>query len=249
MQRDDDPPEEEQRHEPESAQAARWPERISHDDLRRFLSHGRAAEALDSIATETWIDKFTEQYNRPLMEFVSRYAAGRLSWSHALPPGADTAHALAEDALMDTMTGRVRWDPEGKKTLRRHLTDVVWRRLSAAWKRAERLPHVSMNEFDDDDQAAALHEMERVVRERARDPRAIEYARERIAELQRRAANDPDVLALIRAMLQDKAARADAMSVTGFSPQRYRAATRRLRRLAEDMRGEASLTRNGQAKE
>jgi hypothetical protein len=247
MQRDDDPPEREPRYKPESARAARWPEQIARDDLRRFLSQG-GADTLDVVATETWIDRFSKQYNRKLMESVSRYAASRLSWYASVPPGVENAHALAEDALMDTMTGRLRWDPEGEKTLGDHLADVVSRRLSAAWERTERLPHVSLNELDDE-QAPALHEVERVVRERGRDPRAVEHARDRIAELERRAADDPDALALIRAMLEDKVARADVMAITGFSPQRYRAATRRLRRLAEDMRNEEAIPRNGKAKE
>jgi hypothetical protein len=243
MKRDEDPPEDEQRCEPGRALVLQWPERIPPDELRRRRAQGIERDATSPAATEEWIDAFSEQYSRPLMEFVARYAADLLSNGGSVPPYADDAQTLAQDALSDTLIGRRRWDPtDNQRRLQRHLLDLVRRRIFAAWKRARELPHLSIDGLDADGEAPGSEEMERTLRERAPDVRTAESVRDDIAELCRRAADDPDVLALIRAKLGEQAERADTMLVAGLSPQRYRAALRRLHRLGEAMRAEQNLT-------
>lgn len=244
MKRDDDPPRDEPHREPGPSLDLRWQDQLSRDELRRWRAVRTASDPTAPFATEEWIEAFCKEYSRELMESVRRYAARRLSKGGPVSPYADDASALASDALNDTLSGEMPWgpDPDGK-SLRRHLFDVVRRRTSAAWERAQRLPHVSIDALASDGETAAHHEMEQAMREQLPDARDQERARNDVAELQRRAAGDPDVLALIEAIASDQTSRADAMSVTGFSPQRYRAARRRLHRIVADMRAEVAPNR------
>lgn len=186
------------------------------------------------------------------MELVSRFAEGLLSQGRSVPPYADQAHALAWDALTDTIEGRSRWDPgepevplDQRRTLERHLLDVVKRRVFAAWERARLRPHVSIDQPRITGQTSARDEMERALQAGAPDPRHALDVHGQIAELRQRAAGDPDVLALIDARVAGQTQRADALSIHGWSTQRYRAALRRFDRLAKAMRAEQDLTRNG----
>lgn len=244
MKRDDDPPEEEQRSDPGSSSDVRWREQMSLDDLRRCRAQGTASDAPVDFATEHWIDQFQRGYSRETMESVCRFAARVLSLGGRVSPNDYAARELANDAVHDTLTGTTRWDPAQKK-LKRHLCDVVKRRVLAAHERTERLPHVSIDALGPDGRAAANDEMEHALRAQLPDARAAEAARSDLAALRHRAADDPDVLALISALSQDRTSRADAMAATGLSLLRYRAARRRLKRLVEAMRSELSRKRNG----
>lgn len=180
------------------------------------------------------------------MHAVRRYAARLLSGGRKVSASDYIAHELVQDAIDDTLDGRAPWDASNTKVpLKRHLCNVVWQRVLADRKRAERLPHVSIDAVTSDGYAPVRDELEHALRERGHDERAAEYARSAIRELRRRAAGDADVLALINAKAYDKTSRADVMAVTGFSEQRYRASLRRLNRIADEVGIELDVIRNG----
>jgi hypothetical protein len=122
---------------------------------------------------------------------------------------------------------------------------VVKRKISANRERAERLPHVSIDAITAEGRSPLRDELERAMRARRPDERSAEYARGVTHELRLRASGDADVLALIQAKADERTSRADAMKVTGFSKQRYRAAARRLNRIADELGIELHLIRNG----
>ncbi|MEO7732908.1 MAG: hypothetical protein ABIY55_18230 [Kofleriaceae bacterium] len=172
-----------------------------------------------------------------MYEAVCRFAARRLSGAHKVSPKDDAARELAQAAVYNTLSGRAGWDHKGKK-LKRHLCGVVWRQTSANWQRAQRLPHVSIDEVTPDGQPSVHDELEQAMREQRHDERAAEHARNRIANLRVLAAGEDDVIALIDAISNDLTARADIMATTGFSSQRYRAAVRRLNQLVQQLPSE-----------
>ncbi|MEO7735054.1 MAG: hypothetical protein ABIY55_29130 [Kofleriaceae bacterium] len=194
--------------------------------------------------TEEWLDAFNTQYNRGVYEAICRCAARRLSGARRVSPKDDAARELAQAAVHDTLSGRAGWDHKGPK-LKPHLRGVVWRQTSADWKRAQRLPHVSIDAVTPDGQSSVRDELEQAMREQGYDERAAEHAGHRIADLRVLAAGEDDVIALIDAVSNDWTARADIMAATGFSSQRYRAAVRRLNQLVQQLPSEPRLEKNG----
>ena len=192
---------------------------------------------------EDLIDELAKQCTKDVMERVCRYAARRLSGARKVSATDYAAQELAQDAIDDTLEGTAPWD-RAVLPLKRHLYNVVKRRTAANRERAERLPHVSIDVVTPDGHSPVRDELEHAMRERRPDERAAAYARSVIIELRWRATGDADVLALIDAKADDRTSRADAMAVTGFSEQRYRAALRRLNRLADELGIELHL-RNG----
>ena len=222
---------------PEQAETERGPPRglASVDLSPRRRALGTQSEAQDDFTpSESWLDAFSKQYSREVMEHVCRYAARLLSGPIAVSASDYLAQELAQDAVDGTLEDRETWDPARRK-LKRHLFNVVKRKIAANRERERRLQHVSID-VDDPDQQSQLHdEMEHAMRAHQPDPRAEEHARIRREELRRRATGDPDVVALLDAIVQGHTVRADIMAATGLSPQRYRAALRRLNRLVREL--------------
>ncbi len=261
MTRDDGPPEDEvpgaERHVPDERARAAEPNVLDTDahagrtwpgapDQHR--ARGTQSDVQDEYTPpEDLIAEFSRQCTRDVTEAVCRYAARLLSGARKVSATDYHAQELAQDAVDDTLEGRAPWDPAARP-LKRHLYNVVKRKISANRERAERLPHVSFDVVSAEGHSSLRDELERAMRARRPDERAAEYARGVTSELRQRASGDADVLALIQAKADERTSRADAMEVTGFSEQRYRAALRRLNRIADELGIELHLTRNGKGR-
>lgn len=261
MTRDDGPPEDEvpggaQRASDEHARPVA--SAAGDDDAHAGLSQpyapdqprarGTQSDAQDEhTPSEAFLDEFTRQCTREVMEAVCRYAARLLSGARNVSATDYHAQELTQDAVDDTLEHRVPWD-FANRPLKRHLYNVVKRKISANRERAERLPHVSFDAITAEGHSPLRDELERAMRARRTDERSAAHARDATLELCRRATGDADVLALIAAKADERTSRADAMEVTRFSKQRYRAALRRLKRIADKLGIELHLIRNGKGR-
>jgi hypothetical protein len=179
------------------------------------------------------------------MESLCRYTARLLSGARKISANDYAARELTQDATHDTLAGRSIWDP-AHRSLEYHLRIVIKRQIAANWERAERLPHVSIDGGSPDEQSRVHDEMEHALRAQRPDPRDAEHAMSAVGELRVRATHDADVVALINARANDRTSRADVMAVTGFTPQRYRAARRRLNSMTHELGIEQHRRKRGQ---
>lgn len=240
------PPDEPHRHHAQGAQSDEQPAVAPANGRDRPRApRTSASDTKDGFTpSEEWLEEFNTQYTRAVYEAVCRYAARRLSGARKVSPKDDTARELAQAAVYDTLSGRARWDHKGPK-LKRHLCVRVWRQTSADWQRAQRLPHVSIDAATADGETPVRDELEQAMRQQRYDERAKEHALDQIAELRVLAAGDDDVIALLDAISDGSTSRADVMALTSFSPQRYRAAVRRLNQFAQQLPSEPRLEKNG----
>ena len=260
MTRDEGPPEDDQldRESPSPDELTRGrPRPVVHRDgaqdreappgmpSKRFARGTSGDAQSECTKPEAWIDAFAAQCTPDLRESLYRYAARLLSGARKVSADSSAAQELVQAAIHDMLNRNDHWNFAEDK-LGTYLKSVIRRQVLADFKRATRLPHVSIDELTATGQPADPEMLEQSLRHERPDPRDLEYARRKVALLRSRAAGDSDVLALIEAKLDDRTSRADVMEVTGFSPQRYRAAVARLNRLAHELATELDLHITGE---
>lgn len=258
MTRDEGPPEDEVLgHEPRSPdELARYREHSvkqgdAHDSQARpSTSNKRRARGTNYDAPdpytkpEAWIDAFNAQCTKDLTQSLYRYAARLLSGARKVSSDSAAAMELVQTAIHGMLDGPDHWDFVRQK-LSVYLKNSIKRQILANLERADRLPHVSLDELTAAGQSPESDELERALRDHRPDRGDVEDAWSAIDLLCRRAVGDGDVIALILALADDRTSRADVMEVTGFSPQRYRAAMRRLNRMADEVGIELDHIDNG----
>lgn len=193
---------------------------------------------------EAWINAFNAQCTRELTESLYRYAARLLSGARKVSADSAAAMDLVQAAILDMLNGPDHWAFLDQQ-LGVHLKNVIKRQVLANLERADRLPHVSIEEVTSGGQLAEFDELEQALRGQHPDRGDIEDAWSAISLLCRRAAGDGEVVALILALADDRTSRAEVMAVTGLSTQRYRAALRRLNRMADEVGVALELNHNG----
>jgi hypothetical protein len=154
------------------------------------------------------------------------------------------ARELVLAALGDTMEGVVRWYPE-RKSLEQHLQDVIKRRSSLDWKRAQRFRHESIDATTQDGYSPTLAELENTLVERLPDPHAVENAQAAVEEVKQLVASEPDVAAYVEARENNKKGRA-LMRATGLTPQQYRRCRRLLAPILQGLSVRARPRRRNQ---
>ena len=193
---------------------------------------------------EAWINAFNAQCTRDLTQSLYRYAARLLSGARKVSADSAAAMDLVQAAIHDMLDGPDHWAFIDEK-LNAYLKKVIKRQILANLERADRLPHVSIDELTASGGLPESDELERALRDQRPDRGDVEDAWSAINLLCRHAAGDGDVVALILALADDRTSRADVMAVTGFTAQRYRAAMRRLNRMADEVGVELDRIHNG----
>lgn len=156
------------------------------------------------------------------VEGVHRVAAAiaRVPW------GALTARELVADVIGDTYAGTLRWDPD-HVPLGKHVSAHVRQRVRSA-RRLARM-HTSLREVSDEmAQVATMATAGSVDAEPSVDPGDVPML---LGELRHRAAEDPEVLALL-ALYELGITRKAQILALGMSDGQYRNARRRLLRFA-----------------
>ncbi len=179
---------------------------------------------------------FKEQATEELRRRALRYARQRATLVRRAGRRIDNLYAreLVQDALTDTWAGVVAWDP-AKRSLLKHVLDVI---RSRSWKDAqwaERSPHLSL---DVNDTAAAItaEASHHLAMQAQTSPFMIgELTVVVVTELQKLAEGDAAATALLAAWADGAVGRTDVMQHTGMSRQEYRIARKRLTYLVRDL--------------
>lgn len=180
-----------------------------------------------------WEASFLAQLTHALGEKVAAFAKRRARYvegkTRILDP--NLARELYQDAITDTWTGDVSWDPQ-RAPLELHLKGVIKSRTSAMMKRADRFDHVSTH--------IPSVVLEREVSEAMEEQRAGHDGRdlagfidELIEALLLLATGDDEVLQLLGCFGRGLSDRRAVMHETGMSSTAYHNARRRMLRLVE----------------
>jgi hypothetical protein len=187
-----------------------------------------------------WEVAFTAQLTHDLAESVASYAKGRASWVEAIAKRKDHGlwRELYQDALTDTWTGTVTWDP-ARAPLDLHLKGVIRSRTSKAMRHLTRFPRIEAHAPD--------LELEQEMSEAIAAERTCwgvldvqSYVDRVISALYELATGDKGVVQILDCFGQKLIDRRDLLRVTGMTATTYSNARRRLlglvKRLPDDLR-------------
>jgi hypothetical protein len=169
----------------------------------------------------------TEQVMERLLSFAKRRVA--MLAKVGVRRTADDARAMVQDAITDTLTRVVTWDPQ-RVTLEKHLRLVIRTRSLNRLKQVRRVPLKSMEDSQDGELTVAKV-AEATWMSPTESVEMGEVAAEVVAEVVERAKEVPQVLALIQAYQAGCQGRAEVIEHTGMSLQEFVNARRRLDRL------------------
>ena len=202
---------------------------------------GRLEEVVTRDAV--WEQAFLEQLTDDLADSVAAFAKKRASWVNGKNKRKDDFlwKELYQDAITDTWTGDVTWDPY-KAPLDLHLKRVIRSRTTMMMKHLTRFPRVTTY--------GAKLDLELEMSESMASTRASEHGvdlrghvDEVIAELYRLAAGDETVMRILDCYGRGMIDRHDIVRATGMPAPTYDSARRRLlalvERLPQDVRDEA----------
>jgi hypothetical protein len=179
-----------------------------------------------------WRATFNAQLTKAVMDDVVAYVAKRASWiehqAGRRAPG--LIREMVQDAIGDTFTGVVTWDPK-RCSLAFHLKTVIRSRLAHELERAEAYNHVSTDVLSEE----ALSEAMAAVAPPASKPELVEYVDELAVQLRAEAGDDRHVLALIDCYCDGITERRDVCRATRMTARAYHNAHRRLKRLVENL--------------
>jgi hypothetical protein len=193
--------------------------------------------------SEEWIDALEAQCTTNLYKRLKRYAVRRAR-NVAIAGGIVDDYytsALVQDALGDTASGVLRWDPS-MKTLEAHVRDAIATRTHHDYRRARRFRHESIDVFASDAPGTVMTEIETMLHELKEDTAVDLAARATriLTELRMLAARDREVLLLLDAFAAGATARKQVMHVAGLSNTAYHNARARLGRMVAQLSYEAS---------
>lgn len=194
-------------------------------------SRGQGRGSTD-IESEAWIEAFERQNTPAMLARCTAFAAQALGGVSvdALP-----VREMAHDVYVDTLMGRLAWDPEAKP-LEQHLRDAIRWRARDEMKRARR--HVSMNAVAEEEDADSwlLNEIDAHHAVYPHEESAEVRAERLLCELRGLVSADTEVLRLIDAYRDGARSQAEILACTSFSLITFRNARERLCWLARRTR-------------
>lgn len=201
---------------------------------------GRAEEV---VRDDAWEQAYLAQLTDELADSVAAFAKKRASWLNGKSKRKDDFlwKELYQDAITDTWTGDVTWDPH-KAPLDLHLKRVIRSRTSMTMKHLTRFPRVSAY--------CATLGLEIEMSESMAANRASEHGVDLhgcvddvISALYRLAAGDDTVMKILDCFGQGMLDRRDIVRAADMPAPTYDSARRRLlalvERLPQDLRDEA----------
>lgn len=189
---------------------------------------GRTAKTKHDPA---WVDAFEVQLTGEMTASVMIYAKKRAEWIQRYTKRHDTllARELCQDAISDTFSGDVKWDPS-KVPLEVHLKRTIRSRSAA------RVEHLI--QFPEDRVGTLKLEMETKISramETGHSNDLTSYVDEIVAKLYELASDDTEVIEILECFANGKVERSDVMRATGMDKLVYHNARRRMVRFVEDL--------------
>ena len=177
------------------------------------------------------LEAFERQLTDPVLERLLSFAKRRVEMLvkagvRRTPKDADM---MVRDAITDTLTRVVRWEPE-RVSLEQHLRLVMKTRSLNRLRQVKRTPHKSMEDSVDGEITVAAASAARA----ARPQETIEInevAQRVMSTVRERAAGDADVARLLDAYADGCCERGEVIARTGMTATAYVNARRRLDRM------------------
>ena len=189
------------------------------------------------LADASWRQAFETQSSSVSIARVEAYAASRARMIESASQRRDPllARELVLDAVADTFTGVVKWDPN-KAPLAAHLCRVIGGRSAHELARAKAYTMVSIDDTTSPVALAIEEETSNAMDAINENPEVTSASTGTAMEaLRQLAAHDTDVLRLLEAFDDDVFERPDVLKVTGMSTVDYDNARRRLMRFARKL--------------
>lgn len=200
----------------------------------------READPIDEVALfvppEEWIDAFEAQVTSALIRKARRYAMWQAKLTGKAGGRVDEFYAfeLVQDALDDTFTGVLAWDPE-RASLEAHIIQAIHSRSRHDREHITKFRHRDIDSSDPGTMAEAEETLAR--REDEREDHA-EFASAVVGELRALASDNREVLRVLDAFGQGLLDRQDIIEATNMTAKAYRNARIRLARLVRRLSAE-----------
>ncbi len=183
---------------------------------------------------DPWVDEFNKQLTPKLILSLQNYARPRvlaISYYGRKVDDYDT-RAIVQDAIGDTWTGLLRWDPK-RWTLEYHLMRAIQGRADKERKRAKDLPHDSIGDGTDASKYAESDASEHV----ADSEHAVQrvYSTETMAQVRALASRDKPLLRVLDAYDAGAQTKDDVLSHTKMKERTYHNAHLRLKRIVRNL--------------
>lgn len=196
-------------------------------------------------AAENWPAQFREQYDAETRKTLAQFAASRTRWlaQNGIPVDSELAADLLQDAIVSTLSGATRWDPDAVPLVV-HLHALTRSRTSKICSRRS----VAATSLDGLDEETLCQALERdwtdgplTPEDQLDQQRRGAAAGELVRALRGLARGDHDVQRLLTALHQGATTAADLLHATRLSRNQLTDAQRRLETLV--MRVPADLRR------
>lgn len=186
------------------------------------------------VPDDAWIDVFQKQLTAELVDQLRSYARMRaLAVGYAGRKVDDYyAHELVQDAIGDTWTGVLRWDPAGW-TLKHHLVRAIQGRADKDRKHAKRHRHDAIGDTAPASYAAEC-EASSLVADDEHAARRL-YSIETMTILRAKAVEDRCVTRILDAYDAGAQSKEDVLAHTKMKARAYHNAHIRLRRLVRQL--------------
>ena len=193
----------------------------------------READPIDEVAPfappEEWIEAFEVQATSELIGKARRYAMKQARFVAKAGGRVDDFYALelVQDALADTFSGVLAWDPE-RASLEAHIIQAIHGRSRHDREHAYKFRHRDIDSTDPGTMAEAEETL--AIGSEARDE-AAEFATVVVAELRELAGDDREVLRILDAFGRGILDRQGIIDAANMTAKAYRNARIRLARL------------------
>lgn len=201
------------------------------------MKRGRRSSPVGhSDRTNAWHDAFTAQCTDRLYDVGRRFAARRAAMVARCGGMVDDYYVreLVANAISDTAAGILYWDP-AVRSLEAHVLDAISQRANHDCSRALRYRHEAVDFFDPETPRALVEEVEAKLADAVPGLRYVAERgpTERVTQIRELAGHeDAHVLLVLDAFEAGATTKSDVLHFTGLSDKEYRAAWKRLTRLA-----------------
>ena len=183
---------------------------------------------------DAWVDEFDKQLTPKLIDKLRSYARPRAFAVASAGRKVDDYYTreLVQDAIGDTWSGVLRWDPK-RCALEYHLLRAIESRTDKERKRARAQPHEALGDETDASRLA-----ERDASSLAADPEhAVQrlFARETMAQIRLAAAQDKPVLRVLDAYDAGAETKDDVLAFAKMKERTYHNAHIRLKRIVRNL--------------
>lgn len=178
----------------------------------------------------TWVNTFEKQLTAKLIDGLRNYARPRAYAVARAGRKVDDYYAreLVQDAIGDTWSGTLRWDPK-RCTLEHHLIRAIQSRAGKHRKHARDNPHDAIGDFTGASQAA--EESASSMRADPEDAAQRLYSRETITLIRNLCADDKQVTRVLDAYESGATTKEDVLAFAKMRDRTYHNAHIRLTRI------------------